>query len=63
MDEPRYLWCELCGHAYTEAAWTAAGNRCPNCGAPLINARPWDELRAAHPEYPTVPVEGREYAM
>ncbi|MHB9131787.1 MAG: hypothetical protein ACYDBB_11950 [Armatimonadota bacterium] len=58
-----YLWCELCGHVYSRAAWAAANNRCPNCGASLINARPWEEIRQLNPQYPVTPVEGKEYAL
>ena len=27
-----YIWCELCGYAYSRAAWVAAHTTCPNCG-------------------------------
>ncbi len=41
----QYIWCELCGTVYTSAAWAANGNACPNCGATLVYAHPWEEIR------------------
>lgn len=58
-----YIWCELCGSVYSTAAWAAANNTCPNCGASLIHARPWEEIRQLNPKYPAIPIEGKEYAL
>ena len=58
-----YIWCELCGYVYRTHAWAANHNKCPNCGAPLIYAHPWDELRQLNPRNPETPVEGKEYAL
>ncbi len=64
MDEnTEYYWCELCGHVYRRTTWEANGNRCPNCGADLQYAHPWEEIRALNPRYPATPVVGREYTM
>ncbi len=61
--DDRYLWCELCGVANRQAAWVDAGNRCPNCGAGLVYARPWEEIRALNPHYPATPSAGQEYPL
>ena len=58
-----YLWCELCGVVYSKAAWVAANNTCPNCGASLVYARPWEEIRELNPHYPVTPIEGQEYPL
>jgi hypothetical protein len=60
---PAYLWCELCNCVYSAAAWAAAHNTCPNCGAELINARPWEEIRQLNPAYPVTPIEGAVYGL
>ena len=62
-ESGQYLWCELCGVVYSTAAWAAADNTCPHCGANLIYARPWEEIRAHNPRYPVTPIEGKEYAL
>jgi rubredoxin len=59
----KYIWCELCGHVYSAAAWGAADDTCPNCGASIANARPWEEIRQRNPQYPVTPIEGKEYAL
>ena len=59
----RYIWCELCGTVYSSAAWAEQGNTCPNCGATLDYAHPWEEIRQGNPQYPETPVEGRQYAQ
>lgn len=59
----QYIWCELCGTAYASAAWAANGNTCPNCGATLVYAHPWEEIRRNNPRYPEIPVQGKEYAL
>lgn len=58
-----FLWCELCGYVYGRSAWEAANATCPNCGATLVNARPWDDVRALNPQYPATPIEGKKYAL
>ena len=69
LDDPidesfgEYIWCELCGHVYSRSAWAAANNTCPNCGASLTYARPWEEIRQLNPQYPITPIEGKEYAL
>lgn len=59
----KYLWCDVCGYVYSATAWAAAHNTCPNCGASLMNARPWEEIRQLNPAYPVTPMEGTEYAL
>ncbi len=59
----QYIWCELCGFVYSTIAWAAAHNTCPNCGAGLMNARPWEEIRQLNPRYPVTPIEGAQYAL
>jgi len=58
-----YLWCELCGYVYRKTAWAAANDTCPHCGAPLINARAWEEIVQRNPRYPSTPIEGKKYAL
>ncbi len=58
-----YIWCELCGFVFSTAAWVAANNTCPHCGATLINARPWEAIQQRNPNYPVTPIEGKEYAL
>ncbi len=52
LDEQfgEYIWCDLCGFVYSAAAWAAVNNTCPNCGAGLMNARPWAKNSATQPE-------------
>ena len=59
----KYIWCELCGSVYSITAWAAAHNTCPNCGASLEYARPWEEVRQLNPRYPEIPIEGTEYVL
>lgn len=59
----KYLWCELCGVVYSAAAWAAADDTCPNCGARMVHARPWEEIRHLNPTYPANPRDGDEYAL
>lgn len=59
----QFIWCELCGFVYSTAAWAAAKNTCPHCGASLANARPWEEIRQINLQYPVTPVEATQYAL
>ena len=56
-----YTWCSRCECAELTGSWAAFGWTCPHCRHDAGTARPWEELRACHPEYPDVPAADIPY--
>jgi hypothetical protein len=63
-----YLWCLHCERAYKYGKFRLLGGlqMCPyeGCaGDTVLDACPWDEIRAEHEDYPDVPEWGVYYPM
>lgn len=57
-----FTWCAACERVHTTLGWAELGWQCPWCGAPAIDARPWEEFLRSHPTGPGVPAVGTVYA-
>src|SRR5271163_4592030 len=67
-DECDYMWCLHCERAYERHEFRLAGElqMCPypGCdGDTVIDAWPWDKVRAGNASYPVKPKIGKPYPL
>lgn len=61
-----HLWCTRCFRAFPNGIYRQVGDfrKCPYAGCDAhatVDALPWEQIKAAHPDYPGTPEMGALY--